>query len=337
MNLKNSISLIRHGIYLFSSLLHMRPFLWAYLLCFGVYDFFSALYSSARPSDVTSQWQLSFFVGGNLSLFMSVFALLLLNGNQKIFSGRTWKLISRTWSANFVAGSYIILGFICMIVPGIVLSLRYLYINQAIVVENLGISAALARSRKLSAVNGGRTFWAVGIVAVACVSAVTLCGVSVSIVSGDAALNTFTYNYATQIFFSLSSCLIAACVYSGYLDVCALEAGKYVAPSSSSQAGQELADDRDLGRTYAQTLSSCSAATLQQRQAFLRDLLGDNLTLWHPLRHLIEQPAFITMLQAQSPSSRIAARDSLLQELDGHYLPQVMERVRAFMGGLLER
>ena len=43
------------------------------------------------------------------------------------------------------------------------------------------------------------------------------------------------------------------------------------------------------------------------------------------------------MLQAQSPSSRIAARDALLQVLDGYYLPQGMERVTAFMGGLLER
>lgn len=340
MNLKSPISLISHGINLFASLLRSRPFLWAYLLCFGFYDIFSALYASSRPDEVASQVQIAIVIGGNLSLFMTVFVLLILNGNQPVFAGRTWLLISRTWTANLVAGCYILLGFICLIIPGIILTLRYLYISEAIVVENLGLNAALVRSRRLSAANGGRTFWAATIVFVAWFIAYLLCSFAFGIVFGYEALNSFAFNYIIQISSSVMGVLLAACVYSGYLDARAFEADKSTGPHTSLQSGQEssqeLSDDRILGKTYAASLSNYSAASLQQRQAVLRDLLSSDLTLWPPLRHLIEQQGFISMLQAQSPASRIAARDALLQELDGHYLPHVMERVRAFMGGLLE-
>jgi hypothetical protein len=341
MKLKNSISLIWHGIHLFASLPRKRPILWVYLLCFGIYDIFYALYASASPSEmVASQMLVNLFFGTIIQSVipvMSVFVLLILNGNQLIFAGQTWRLVSRTWRAQLVAGIYIFFGYFCMIVPGIILTLRYLYIFEAIVVEDLGIGAALARSRKLSAANGGRTFWALIIVFLAWYIGMWLCGVAVSFVSGDAALNTFAFIYVKQILGQAGGILYLFCTYSGYLDARALEADKYAGPSASFQSGQELSADRILGKTYAESLSSCSAKSLQQRQSLLRDLLGDNLTLWPPLRHLIEHQGFVTMLQSQSPASRIAARDALLQELDGHYLPHVMERVRAFMGGLLER
>ena len=347
--MKNSFSLIRQGCGLFTSLIPRRPFLWSYLLCYALYDIASALYATARPDDMAGQVQLELSIGGNLSLFMSVLVLLILNGSQPVFAGRTWKLLARTWVANLVAGLYIVLGFICLIIPGVILTLRYLYVNEAVALENLTINAALARSKRLSSINGGRTFWAATIIfAVYITTWLLACG-TVSIVAGDAALNSFAFNYLGEIIGSAITILMAVCVYAGYLDACANEAGTSAA--SSPDAGNKgepapsaaavhpshgSAEDRSLGRTYAQALARLSATSLQQRQALLRDLLGENRSLWPPLRHLIEQPGFLIMLQESSPASRSAARDALLQELELQYLPQVMERVRAFVAGLLE-
>jgi uncharacterized membrane protein len=69
--------------------------------------------------------------------------------------------------------------------------------------------------------------------------ALLLCVVAFTIVSGDAALNSFAFNYINQIFSSAASILLAVCVYSGYLDARAFEADKYAGPSASFQSGQE--------------------------------------------------------------------------------------------------
>ena len=64
----------------------------------------------------------------------------------KEYLRKSWK----SFKVNFVAGVYVLLGLLLFIVPGIVLSIRYMYVSQVAVLENCNINAAMKRSRELS-------------------------------------------------------------------------------------------------------------------------------------------------------------------------------------------
>jgi hypothetical protein len=177
-------------------------------LCYGLFDIFSALYSAARIDDLAGQTQLA-LLGGNLSIFMSVLVLLILDGSRAVFAKQTWRLMWKTWVANLVVGCFVILGFICLIIPGIILTLRYLYINQAIVVEDLTIRKALTRSRQLSAANAGRTLWAIIIAFIFFAVFSIAFYVLVDVIGGNAALNSFAFNYIFELISSAGAILMA--------------------------------------------------------------------------------------------------------------------------------
>lgn len=354
--MKNSFSLVRQGFSLFLSLIPRRVFLWSYLFFFGIYDISYSLYLSAVHADSAFN-RFCYFLGNVLIVYMGVLVLLILHGIQPLFTSRTRNLTNRGVTASLVSGIYILLGFICLIIPGFILLRRYLYTVEAVVLEDLTFNAALARSRKLSSVNGWRSLWAISIVSIVCMSAYFFPLFLYGIVMGFMGLtisesvieNNFAYIFWAQSAGSITSIIVCSVRYAGYLDACASELEVSTASVSTSGRKGELvsspaiiqdsdvsADDRSLGRTYAQALANCSTTSLQQRLALLSDLFGENRSLWSPLRHLIEQPGFLTMLQDPSHASRIAARDALLQDLDSQYMPHVMQRVRQFVEGLLE-
>jgi hypothetical protein len=69
-----------------------------------------------------------------------------------ISRGRFGKLVG----ANLLQTLYIGIGFLLFIVPGIILALRYLFTQAAVIIENRTPSAALARSRDLAKGYGWR-------------------------------------------------------------------------------------------------------------------------------------------------------------------------------------
>ena len=65
----------------------------------------------------------------------------------------------RLFAARFIAGLLILVGFVALVVPGIVLSVRFALIDSAVVLENRGVSTARQRSWTLT---GGRSWQILG-------------------------------------------------------------------------------------------------------------------------------------------------------------------------------
>jgi hypothetical protein len=75
------------------------------------------------------------------------------SGFRRAFA-RLWPLMG----ASALAGVGILLGLLCLIVPGILLMIRWMFTTQAIVIEGNDASASLGRSHELSRGNAGSLF-----------------------------------------------------------------------------------------------------------------------------------------------------------------------------------
>lgn len=82
-------------------------------------------------------------------------------GNQ-VTIAESYKTVSRSvWPLfcnMFVAGLHILIGLILLIVPGVILSLRYSFVAQVYILEGLGGGDGRARSTYLAKENMGRIF-----------------------------------------------------------------------------------------------------------------------------------------------------------------------------------
>lgn len=68
--------------------------------------------------------------------------------------GRFWPLV---WTS-ILAGLLIMLGFICLIIPGIYLMLAFYFVNHAVVLDRVSGGKALGRSRMLMKGQFGKAF-----------------------------------------------------------------------------------------------------------------------------------------------------------------------------------
>lgn len=75
--------------------------------------------------------------------------------------GVGFKNWSTIFAARFIAGFLILLGLIALIVPGVVLSVRYLFLDVAVVVEDAGPVGSRRRSVELTEGRRWPIFWAV--------------------------------------------------------------------------------------------------------------------------------------------------------------------------------
>jgi len=64
------------------------------------------------------------------------------------------------FAARFAAGILILLGSIALVIPGIILAVRYSLLDAPVVIEGKGASAARARSTALTIGRRWRIFWA---------------------------------------------------------------------------------------------------------------------------------------------------------------------------------
>ena len=216
--LKGTLELLGDGLKNFNFLSEKKSFWVAYVICIGLFDIVSAIYATNYPDQFSKQFLLDIYIGGNLIIFLDVFILLILSKNDKIFGPKSFSNLWRVWITQFVAGIWIAIGFIFLLIPGLLLSLRYIYTAQIALLEGLPISQTLKRSRKLSSFNGGKVFLACALVFVLYFFILLFIGSVLEIVSNKV-IDSFAYNYFLAVSGTLMTALICSVAYSGYVDV----------------------------------------------------------------------------------------------------------------------
>ena len=220
--LKGTFELLGDGLKNFNLLFEKKSFWTAYIICLGFFDIVSAIYATNYPDQLSRQFLLDVYIGGNLIIFLDVFILLILSKNNKVFGPKIFSDIWRVWITQFVAGIWIGIGFICLLIPGILLSIRYIYAAQITLLEGLPISKTLKRSRKLSSFNGGKVFLACALLFVLYFFAISIISFVFEIIS-NGIVNSFAFNYFIAVSSTLISALICSVAYSGYINVKSFE------------------------------------------------------------------------------------------------------------------
>ena len=223
--LKGTLELLGDGLKNFNFLSEKKSFWVAYVICVGLFDIVSAIYATNYPDQFSKQFLLDIYIGGNLIIFLDVFILLILSKNDKIFGPKSFSNLWRVWITQFVAGIWIGIGFIFLLIPGLLLSVRYIYSAQIALLEGLPISQTLKRSRKLSSFNGGKVFMASALAFVLYFFILLFIGFLLEIVSNKV-IDSFAYNYFLAVSSTLMTALICSVAYSGYVDVKTFEIAK---------------------------------------------------------------------------------------------------------------
>ena len=221
----SSLTFINSGLKKFNYLIDKKSFWFSYIFCLGFFDLALALYETKNPDNIMNAFKLNIYIGGNLIILFTVFILLLIRGNQEILGKNLFNNLWRVWAGNFIAGIWILLGTICFVIPGIILSIRYIYINEIILFEQSSIPKALSRSKDLVKYNGGKVIKACFIVFMISIfinfiPTLILALIDVSIT------NSFLYNYLLSVIASLTAVLFTTIVYTGYLDAVSHEVKK---------------------------------------------------------------------------------------------------------------
>ncbi len=223
--LKGTLELLGDGLKNFNFLSEKKSFWVAYVICVGLFDIVSAIYATNYPDQFSKQFLLDIYIGGNLIIFLDVFILLILSKNDKIFGPKSFSNLWRVWITQFVAGIWVGIGFIFLLIPGLLLSIRYIYTAQIALLEGLPISQTLKRSRKLSSFNGGKVFLACALVFILYFFILLFIGFVLEIVSNKV-INSFAYNYFLAVSSTLMTALTCSIAYSGYVDVKTFELAK---------------------------------------------------------------------------------------------------------------
>ena len=223
--LKGTLELLGDGLKNFNFLSEKKSFWVAYVICVGLFDIVSAIYATNYPDQFSKQFLLDIYIGGNLIIFLDVFILLILSKNDKIFGPKSFSNLWRVWITQFVAGIWIGIGFIFLLIPGLLLSVRYIYSAQIALLEGLPISQTLKRSRELSTFNGGRVFMACALVFVLYCFILFFISFLLEIVSNKV-IDSFAYNYFLAVSSTLMTALTCSIAYSGYVDVKTFELAK---------------------------------------------------------------------------------------------------------------
>ncbi len=142
-----------------------------------------------------SQWIEGIF--GPIYIGALIYALARLKQGWQVSYGEAMREGLRNWGSLFgarlIAGLFVLLGLLALIVPGIILLLRYSYLDYAVVLE--GASAASARSRSTELTKPVRAelcgVWVVFLIGLILVSAILYLPL---------AFVSFLDNFATNLF-----------------------------------------------------------------------------------------------------------------------------------------
>ncbi len=105
-------------------------------------------------------------------------------------------------------------------------------------------------------------------------------------------------------------------------------------PASSPYDG-EHESEYEIGSLFARMICHLTDPSPRIMHALIKDILGADVEMNPPLRHLIELPAF-GHLMTQERNSRLWVESALLAEINQTYHPSIASRVAAFLHGFLD-
>jgi hypothetical protein len=189
-----------------------------YIIFLGAIDYIAAWNLTINPGAVAVSWGL-IGIYSNLSIWYC--GGLILTFNHLSGSGRsiqelgTQELLSRCWrsyKASFVASLYIFGGLLLLIVPGIILGLRYMFVEQISVLEGGSINSCLEKSKQLAP----NVRWSVVKASALSFLAIMIFQIAIGLVIGKEATKTFAFNLELAGAGSLCLTWITGIVYIGY-------------------------------------------------------------------------------------------------------------------------
>jgi len=109
-------------------------------------------------------------------------------------------------------------GLIILIIPGIILTFRYLYVGQIAALKNVSIKTILQESTCLARFNRWTVFKACVIISLPLVIFVAAVEIIVAAIPAfsSAAYTSFTYHYITTLVSNIVGILLTAIMYIGY-------------------------------------------------------------------------------------------------------------------------
>jgi hypothetical protein len=212
----NAMALVKVGFAYFKEILPTRVIIVSYLIFLGIFDIAASAYNTSSVRQVLLE-----LIGSLLmTLFSVVIIQLLRNGNHS-FNARDLRLGGQLLFAEFISVLLISLGFVLLIVPGVLALKNYMYIPEAVILEaNYGPNA-LARSSRLSSINGWKTAFACIIIYLIHGACQSIAFYTVPAVLGQGVVGGFIYNYFSNLLGSGAGVLIVTTVYAGYVEASA--------------------------------------------------------------------------------------------------------------------
>jgi molecular chaperone DnaK (HSP70) len=105
--------------------------------------------------------------------------------------------------------------------------------------------------------------------------------------------------------------------------------------AATEQAARQCESEYELGSIFARMTCHLTDRSPRKMHALIKDILGTDVELNPPLRHLIELPAFDRLMN-QGIHSRFLVESTLLAEIHQTYHPSIASRVAAFIHGFLD-
>ena len=198
----------------------------AYILLLGVYDFAAAIYTTDNPDTAlltTISW------ASNLGILFSSLIIIVLSRKlnkspsiAEIGFPKSLQILIKTWIVNLFSGILIVLGFIFFVIPGIILSLRFIYIIPASVLERLDASSILHRSSELSKVNRYSFIGALIFASLVYFFVLFMSILTIIVIANETALQSLWFNYFSNLVGTIFATWIAAIGFSAYTNAQAL-------------------------------------------------------------------------------------------------------------------
>ncbi len=166
MRLKNSVGLAKSGLRKIADIISNKELIFSYLLCYGLIDFLSVQHTIRFPDSIFG-FRGELILNTIATYFFCTALYIILEDNKsgnsslikKGFRSFLRKALSLC-SIKIISGIRILLGTILFIIPGIILSLRYIYTSEVKVIEQINNQQTLRRSTELSKINKWRNIFA---------------------------------------------------------------------------------------------------------------------------------------------------------------------------------
>jgi hypothetical protein len=138
------------------------------------------------------------------------------------------------WALNILVGVIVILGFIALIIPGIILAIMFSLVLPVLLIENKGVLGSMGKSRELVGHRWLKTFATFLVLVII----VIICSAIVSAVSGHFGFASPVVNALLSAFYQpLSPILAVVYYYSNLARITPAPTGQPLAPTTSAQPG----------------------------------------------------------------------------------------------------